>query len=308
MVFAKIRFLIVFFVLSFSALAELPTVVIVHGFMGKPEYHEELKSPLTRILKNFGFPVYIAETPRVATIEEHAEILKEGIEKNIPKGKELILIGHSQGGLVSRLYTYNESRLKKGRKVLNVTTIGTPHRGAVRPELIRGEEFMRGLLEWARPFMWDRYYEFNKVAMEMYGNSMERFNQEVTNVKGVDYASVTTLDKKFHLLFPFLNITDSVRDRIFGEGDGLVPASSSKWGREILLNGDYGRANHLNQIYNFFGDGIKAESVGFAVSNYLLDFLDGKLRSHSGPYNFNTKVSRGLCLSIISKLIPRPSF
>lgn len=291
-------------IFSFSLKAELPAVMIIHGFMGKPEYHAPEKSPLTKFLQDSGFDVHIAETPRVADLETHAQLVREQIERTIPKGKELVLIGHSQGGLVARLYTYEEHINGSDRVIRNVTTIGTPHRGT--PPRIMGltEQSTNSLLDSARPILLSDIYEFYKVSLEMGSEAMKAFNERVINVPGVNYASVSTVDRNRYLLLPLLNAAKDLHKFLVGPTDGLIPLSSSRWGTEIHVNGRHHTANHISQIYKGFGDIGAATDVGEAIGHYLNSFLNGTLELNSkGVFNYRPMTYASRCINWMLSLL-----
>ncbi|KAF8943979.1 hypothetical protein BGZ52_011046, partial [Haplosporangium bisporale] len=79
-------------------------------------------------LDDIGCSVHTARVPPFAGIQQRAERLKEYIERSLPHGAEVNLIGHSMGGLDCR---YLISHLKSNHfKVKSLTTLATPHHGS----------------------------------------------------------------------------------------------------------------------------------------------------------------------------------
>lgn len=269
------------------------------------DYHEGHKSPLTKLYRLDGYDVYLAPTPRIARIEEHADILGNYIESNIPKNKKLLLIGHSQGGLVIRQYAHNESQLRQGRKITNVITIGTPHRGTLPRNAIIGEEKIKEILRKEHPLYYDGVRNFFDSGMQMVGEEIMEWNERVPNVPGIDYASVSSVDNRFYLTLPNIGAYKILRDLLIGSNDGLVPVESAHWGRRIHINGTVSRANHASQMYYGFGDNLTTETIAMAVKSYTDKFLRGELPV-TGNFNYRGYQQKRVCLSLLTSLLLAP--
>jgi triacylglycerol lipase len=103
-------------------------VLLLHGFLATPRS----LSALHRRLDRDGFRVFSIELGgrfNTRRIDEQAMLVRDEVEQiyarepNLPR---LIVIGHSQGGLVASWWV---KRLGGQRRVRTLVTLGTPHRG-----------------------------------------------------------------------------------------------------------------------------------------------------------------------------------
>jgi len=101
-------------------------VLFVHGFFCNGGYW----LPLIRALRKRGFDhLYTInlDTP-VVGISMHAEALAAKVEEvcTATGAEQIVLVGHSMGGIVSRTYV---QRLDGDRRVARIVTLGSPHHG-----------------------------------------------------------------------------------------------------------------------------------------------------------------------------------
>lgn len=98
-------------------------VVLIHGFMAAPPVFDPLRRRLASELgwasMAFGYPSY-------GSFEATAQRLGEALDRHVPASTELILVGHSLGGLLARWYVHE---LGGAERVCRVVTISTPHLG-----------------------------------------------------------------------------------------------------------------------------------------------------------------------------------
>lgn len=277
-------------ILTFTspAFAEWPLVVLVHGLMSSKEWHTRDRSPITDELIRAGFQVHIADTPVVASIEEQTAHLRREIQENLPKNKDIIFVGHSQGGLVSRLYTHLYPKDEEGRRILNVTSIGTPHRGVgqwIHHQIL---EYKLWLFGWAMPTF---VKQFLSVSNEMNAVYMQSFNERVLNVPSVDYLSVPTVSHRVDHLHP-----DYALNRYYyhwlehEDNDGLVSAKSAAWHKVLYRDGsvhsysemrgfekDLIEASHLAQIVDVEQAGrVPSRSIGKSLVLYFKELTETK--------------------------------
>ncbi len=139
-------------------------ILLVHGYLHDRSawiYHKK-----KLLLHGFG-PVYtISLGYPFLSIMEYVKIIEQKalqIEKETGR-KELILIGHSMGGLISSLYA---TKFAPSGKVTDVITIGSPLAGtpvakiAIGPdarEMEKGSELVKGLQEAVRSAKGIRFY------------------------------------------------------------------------------------------------------------------------------------------------------
>ncbi|MDP2438018.1 MAG: hypothetical protein Q8P67_19925 [archaeon] len=140
--------------------------------------------------------------------------------------QELHLVGHSMGGLDSRLLIHrlenSSGNMKEPRsrswKIRSLTTIGTPHRGsAVADVLGTPLEPLLSAFPWLR------------APLELTRKQAARFNAEVLDAAGCGYFSVAAAvpcPPRWHPLRAPWRCLDALE----GPNDGLVSASSARWG------------------------------------------------------------------------------
>ena len=108
-------------------------IVLVHGLCGYDrisafgvtvkDYFPGIREKLEAV----GNRVLVPRLSRTQGVVTRAAELKRFIERRVPDGGPVHLIGHSMGGLDGR---YMISRLGMAERVKSLTTIGTPHRGS----------------------------------------------------------------------------------------------------------------------------------------------------------------------------------
>ena len=98
-------------------------VVMIHGFMAAAPVFDPLRRRLASELgwasMAFGYPSY-------GSFEATAQRLADALDRHVPASTELILVGHSLGGMLARWYVHE---LGGAERVSRVVTISTPHQG-----------------------------------------------------------------------------------------------------------------------------------------------------------------------------------
>ena len=204
-------------------------VVLVHGLMG----FDELATGGPRLryfrgvvdhLEKMGVKVYRPRLPALAAVPERAARLAEFV-RAVP-AERVNLIAHSMGGLDAR---WAITKLGLGEKVASLVTVATPHHGTPLAELkdaapaavLRGLANVIGLrsdaLDWLTP------------------ERMVSFNADVLDDPRVLYGCVVCHAGE-GLLWrnPLLVPIHRYLHRRAGTNDGIVPAASQRWGRELL--------------------------------------------------------------------------
>ena len=285
---------------------ELPTVVIVHGFISSPTFHNEIYSPLTSILIKRGFDVYLAKVAKIKFAVEQAELLHQEIEAFIPKEKEIILIGHSLGGIVIRQYAHKHW---KERRITNVISIASPHWGVnhqARKDLSLISKSLESLNKSFTNKTTSTLIKTTDYLSESY--MQYNFNEKVKNVPGIDYLSTSTVvehpfkrelsyypdDKKV-----FKVVKDAFDSKV---SDGLITVRTSMWGKFLYadkcvydvnysreIRGPLYEANHIGQISNLqaaFNLKNNAYRLGRDVVDYIEAHLAGGYQnpSHCDPF------------------------
>ncbi|KAF9425581.1 hypothetical protein BGZ94_007412 [Podila epigama] len=222
--------------------ARLP-VVLCHGLSGfdslgqNPDFRWDYWYGVRDALDEIGCKVHTARVPPFAGIQQRAERLQEYIERNLPHGAEINLVGHSMGGLDCR---YLITHLKSNHfKVKSLTTLGTPHRGSPFADYLISDIVGRSKLDSFWAFM-------NLIGIErgaadnLTTTYLENeFNPRTPNDPEVAYFSYAAsfepgLFSRFR--FPWKIIMDRE-----GPNDGLVSVKSAQWGKYIrtIPNADH---------------------------------------------------------------------
>ncbi|KAG0003971.1 hypothetical protein BGZ79_010671 [Entomortierella chlamydospora] len=211
--------------------ARLP-IVLCHGFSGfdtlgtNPDFCFDYWYGVKDALTEIGCSVYTAKVPPFAGIQQRAERLQEYIERIVPHGSEVNLVGHSMGGLDCR---YLISRIKSPHfKVRSLTTLATPHRGSSLADYIMSDIVGKTRLETFWTVM--KMIGIERGATENLTTHylQNEFNPNTPDDPDVKYFSYgASFDPGFFSRFRFT--WNVIMDRE-GPNDGLVSVKSAQWG------------------------------------------------------------------------------
>jgi triacylglycerol lipase len=222
---------------SFDSLSLKYPVVLAHGIAMRDRGTAYVPwGRIPRILRENGVEIYFGNTDAWGSIESNAELLKATVDKILEEtGKEKInIIAHSKGGLDSRymIWKYNY-----GDKVASLTTISTPHHGAVVADLILNLKSVhtkaaKKTLEDLSRLYNDVYPDIYTAGYNLTTTNMNEFNKTVTMDDKVYYQSIYSVmnNAKDDLLFA--SSYNYIKKEI-GENDGLVSEYSARWGYNI---------------------------------------------------------------------------
>jgi len=230
-------------------------IVLAHGVLGFDHLQvmgvrQHYFRGVAKYLEQRGGAVFTAKVAGLGTVPERAQALTSFIEEL--DEKRVVVVGHSMGGLDAR---YGLSKLGLTKQVKALITIATPHRGSY---LAQATELLpsRALLSL-----------LGKVgvatdALQWLGEGpSEEFNNTILDVSGVFYGCIVGETSRSGVLGnPLLMAGYEILLRARGANDGMVPASSQKWGKEIAVV----PANHFAQI---------GWSTGFDACAMYLDLL-----------------------------------
>jgi triacylglycerol lipase len=231
-------------------------VVLTHGLMGfdelsvagmKREYFRGVPVRLTAT----GAKVHLPRLSPLASIAERAQQLADAVKAiDAPK---VNLIAHSLGGLDAR---YAIARLKLAPRVASLVTIGSPHHGTPIADLGTSLGDLFGLKRVAGLVGLDV-----KVFYELTTAQMAKFNAEVPDIAGVWYGSL--LARATSSVHPLLKPSQLLLSKKHGDNDGLVPATSQRWG-EVIAEVE---ADHWAQIG--WSDGVDTPGLYLKVIEEL---------------------------------------
>jgi len=214
-------------------------VVLVHGLFGFDEIglgkgrHAYFRG-VREALEKDGIRVRVARVAAAGSIGARAEELARCVRAD--GARRVNLVAHSMGGLDAR---YAIARLGLGRSVAALVTVGTPHHGSPLADLSTDLAARLGIA---------RALAVGGASLEAFRDlttaSMARFNEEVADDRGVACASVVGLVRHKRRTNPLLVPSYLWMKSRWGDNDGVVPASSQRWG-EVLSEVE---ADHWAQI------------------------------------------------------------
>ncbi|HET9552161.1 MAG TPA: hypothetical protein VFP50_04275 [Anaeromyxobacteraceae bacterium] len=214
-------------------------VVLVHGLFGFDEIelgkqrHAYFKG-VRGALEEDGHAVRVAKVALAGSIAARAEALARCVGEI--DSKRVNVVAHSMGGLDAR---YAIHRLGLDRRVAALVTVGTPHYGSPLADLSGALTDRLGLA---------RALAAAGVSIDAFRDltsaSMARFNDEIPDAPGVAYASVVGRVRRTLRTSPLLVPSYLGLSRAAGPNDGVVPATSQRWG-EVLAEIE---ADHWAQI------------------------------------------------------------
>jgi pimeloyl-ACP methyl ester carboxylesterase len=220
--------------------SEMPTIYIAHGLLSNASNMAQLKALLSTLLPNatihhFGYDW------RQSVLRSGAE-LADAVFNNGEMKNPLFLVGHSMGGLVSRIanviltrpadfaalvprlssFEYRDDinalnsyafGLRAGRKVNGIVALATPNSGA----MLQGQvSSYMALIQWA----------VNQVASLQHPSVLDLTTDRLFRV--LQHFATST---------PFLSISGSKVNR-FATGSGQIVRSSGKLGLNLTLPHD----------------------------------------------------------------------
>jgi len=212
-------------------------LVLVHGFA----YRDDIRlkrywNSIPETLETHGARVFLSNQNAFGTHEANARQLKSRIlDILIAEDVEKVnLIAHSKGGIEAR---YMISMLDMDRQVASLTTIATPHRGAVLTNLIFEQVLKYHLLKpvhhTARGLarlLGDEHPDPLNGGLQLTPEYMKDFNRRVKDSPQVYYQSYCGVISREHPSLVQRIKYDPLLQRA-GIHDGTVSVMSARWGR-----------------------------------------------------------------------------
>jgi triacylglycerol lipase len=200
-------------------------VVLAHGLFGFDEIgvgamkHAYWRG-IREALEKDGCKVFVPRVPPCGSIVDRAAALASALAA--VDERRLNVVAHSMGGLDARLAV---ARHGMASRVAALVTVGTPHRGSPLADLSTDVARRVGL---------QRLLETAGVPLDAFHDlataRMARFNEEVSDVRSVAYASVVGVVRRKRRTNPLLVPSYLWMKKEWGASDGVVPASSQRWG------------------------------------------------------------------------------
>ncbi|MFP4127188.1 MAG: esterase/lipase family protein [Alphaproteobacteria bacterium] len=195
-------------------------IVLLHGYLGfLPDAYWSRFAAIHRAFERRGCAVHRVRQPATADLGVRAENLASRL-RALPHDR-LVLVGHSMGGLDARLAAHAGD---PERRIAQVLTIGTPHRGTAAAEWLLERSCLEGTVaRWL-----DRGGLENLLPPRM-----AAFNAAVPDRADVGYRAVAGWRAPQRLSPPWCRIARHLR-RCEGDNDGVVSVASAAWGSHLL--------------------------------------------------------------------------
>jgi len=210
-------------------------VVLVHGIASSDTdgiFHAWGRIP--ERLREHGIAVFLGNTDAWGSIESNAAILKTSIENILQEtGSEKVnIIAHSKGGIDSRYLIW---RYDFADKIISLTTISTPHRGAVLADRIYNQNYARS------PLLLNAIDEFGRLSGDRYPDT-HTVNYQLTTGFMAEFNELLGLvDERVYFKSLFSALESPMDDPIWaysyryiysitGINDGVVSECSANWG------------------------------------------------------------------------------
>ncbi len=200
-------------------------------------YFRKIRSTLV----SRGFTVFHTRVSWSSSLEKRAQELRDEILKitgHFRRWPGVHIIGHSMGGLDARFMIYRHGMEKR---VVSLTTIGTPHLGTSYADWGLGK--FSSLIGIAGSFGLDitGFRDLSRDECMRRNRLLSGFEEN----NGVIYRTVAGVQPLSRIFRPF-RFSYGIILKEEGENDGLVSLASAKWKDEFFIG--LMDADHLNQI------------------------------------------------------------
>ncbi len=201
----------------------LPTaIVFVHGYLAPlPNAYWMGALKLMHDLRRRDVDLRIVRAPVTGPVAERAARLARELEAT--RAERIVLVGHSMGGLDAR---YAARHFDAARRVTDVITLGTPHRGTMLADLVH--RLRHRLPAPLREIDQGGLADLTRAAAR-------RFNETVPNRADVRYHAIcgrVATRAVPTLLQPFARRLSAHE----GDNDSLVAVASARWGDTIVVD------------------------------------------------------------------------
>ncbi|MDX2368786.1 MAG: alpha/beta fold hydrolase [Colwellia sp.] len=206
--------------------SENTAIIFVHGLFRPPslwgsstEYFRNVKTELASLF----IPIYFPELPSSESIDVRSDALEKALEAI--SEKNIVLIGHSMGGLDCRYYAHRHPNDKRIKKII---TIATPHRGSLFADWVMQNDSLL-----ARIFR----CKFAKAGQDLTIAACEAFNKKVVDRDDIKYFSYAASRPNNELPFWLMLLAKHVGEEA---NDGQIAVSSAHWGHFLgVLHADH---------------------------------------------------------------------
>jgi triacylglycerol lipase len=210
-------------------------IVLVHGLLGFDRLTiwgwtaVSYFSRIPELLSAAGNRVLVAQLSPTGSVRQRAAQLQAFVDRESPQ-YPVHLIAHSMGGLDSRFMI---SCLGMEKRVLSLTTLGTPHRGTAFADwgIKRFEPILKPLLDQLH-IPYDAINDLTTIRCR-------QFNEQVIDASGVRYFSVAGRHQE-SWNSPHWQLSQSMVTQAEGPNDGIVSIASATYGETCnIWDGDH---------------------------------------------------------------------
>ncbi len=201
----------------------LPTaIVFVHGYLAPvPEAYWLGSVKLMHDLRRRGIDLEVVRAPVTGTIAERAQRTAAALEAS--RAERIVVVGHSMGGLDAR---YAIRHHDPARRVTDLVTLGTPHRGTLIADL-----FHR-----LQPRMPAALRRIDRGGLEdLTRSAARRFNELVPDRSDVRYHAICGRVSPSAVPLPLRSFSRRLQSHE-GDNDSLVSVRSARWGATTVVD------------------------------------------------------------------------
>ncbi|MDE0103143.1 MAG: hypothetical protein OXN89_12255 [Bryobacterales bacterium] len=188
-----------------------------------------------------GFEVLHSNVDWAGSLAKRAADLKGEVDTALQRceAEKVHIIGHSMGGLDARRMLFDFQDEDFHKKVVSVTTIGTPHHGSpVAEHLLK---YFPGQVK-AFGMALDGLKDLTPRATKEFNQEVESFEKSC-GVKFRAYAGQQSLSR----VFTPLKLCWAIINKAEGDNDGLASVASARWNDQYFVPPVW-NADHLNQV------------------------------------------------------------
>ena len=200
-----------------------PTAVLfAHGYLGalgRPYWIGCTR--LIRDLEARGIEVRVAQSGATDRIADRARALAAELDR--VRAPRVIVVAHSMGGLDAR---YLAAWLDPTRRISDVITLGTPHRGTYAADL--AHRLGPRLPALVRAVDQGGLHDLTREAAR-------GFDAEMPDRADVRYRAIAGRIDPASVPGPLQVLAQRLQRRQ-GDNDGLVPVSSARWGETVVVD------------------------------------------------------------------------
>lgn len=214
-------------------------VYFVHGlFINKGAYDK--LSTWSEYAKSLGVEFYTHERPRGLVSYQRADLIIESLNKDVLKNKKIHLLGHSAGGIDTRLVPHLSKDLRD--RIISITSIGTPHHGTPIADAWANYEKCP-VLDY---LVDDLSTTAGSILFEMTTKASIEFNKRYQNFHNIKYFSLPHYIHSIYYSVSSFNSWKFLKDKGHSYNDGTVPFHSQIWGETVgdkkvsVYNGNWG--------------------------------------------------------------------